>query len=85
MGLTPAAREALIPVLRTLVADPVPLDAISISNELPRYRLQVKDLTIGYEVDDAQRVVVVKVILPASGRNTDDARMLQLMEKLTQG
>ena len=75
MGLTPPVRDALIPVLRALVVDPVPLDAISISNELPRYRLQVEDLTIGYEVDNAQNMVVVKVILPDSGRDTDDARM----------
>lgn len=67
----------------TLVANPIPLDAIPISNELPRYRLQVEDLTIGYEVDNAQNVVVVKVILPDSGRDTDDARMLELMGALT--
>lgn len=73
----------LIPVLRALVANPVPLDAIPISNEFRRYRLQVEDLTIGYEVDNAQNVVVVKVILPDSGRGTDDARMLELMGTLT--
>lgn len=83
MGLPPAGRDALIPVLRGLVANPTPLDAIPISNEFPRYRLQVEDLTIGYEVDNAQNVVVVKVILPDSGRDTDDARMLELMGALT--
>ena len=85
MGLTPPVRDALIPVLRALVADPVPLDAILISNELPRYRLQVADLTIGYEVDNAQNVVIVKVILPDSGRDTDDARMLKLMGTMAGG
>ena len=64
------------------MANPVPLDAIQVSIKLPRYRLQVEDLSIGYEVDNAQNVVVVKVILPDSGRDTDDDLMLELMGDL---
>lgn len=82
-GLNQAAQDDLIPALRALVADPVPKHAISISNKFPRFRLQVGDLTIGYEVDQAQDVVVVKAILPDTGRDTDDARMLELMKRLT--
>lgn len=84
-GLSQADQDDLTPVLRALVADPVPKDAISISNEFPRFRLHVGDLTVGYEVDAAQGVVVVKAILPVSGRETDDARMLELMKGLTGG
>jgi len=73
----------LIPELRALVANPVPPDAISISNELPRYRLQISDLTVGYEFDKKQDVVVVKVILLDSSRETDDALMLRLIQGLT--
>lgn len=82
-GLDQRARDALIQKLRALVANPVPPDAISISNELPRYRLQVADLTVGYEYDSKQDVVVVKVILPDSSHETDDALMLRLMQGLT--
>ncbi len=81
--MSQAAKDDLTPVLRALVADPLPKDAISISNEFPRFRLQVGDLTVGYEVDASQGVVVVKAILPDSGRDTDDARMLELMKGLT--
>ena len=82
-GLDQRARETLITELRTLVANPVPPDAISISNELPRYRLQVADLTVGYEFDSKQDVVIVKVILPDASRETDDALLLRLMQGLT--
>ena len=85
LGLSQAAQSELIQVLRALVANPIPKDAISISNELPRYRLQVGELTVGYEVDNAQNVVIVKVILPNSGQDTDDARMLELMKDLLDG
>ena len=84
-GLDQAAQDDLIPVLRALVADPVPKAAILISNELPRFRLQVGGLTVGYEVDGMQDVVVVKVILPDTGRGTDDDRMLELMKGLVGG
>jgi hypothetical protein len=78
-GLDQRSKDALIPELRALVANPVPPDAISISNELPRYRLQVADLTVGYEFDPQLDVVEIKVILPDSSRETDDALMLRLM------
>lgn len=73
----------MIPELRALVANPIPPDAISISNELPRYRLQVADLTVGYEFDPQLDVVEIKVILPDSSRQTDDALMLRLMRGLS--
>jgi len=82
-GLDQRSQDVLIQALRSLVANPVPPEAISISNELPRYRLQVEDLTVGYEFDSAQDVVVVKAILPDSSRQTDDALMLSLMQRLT--
>jgi len=82
-GLDQRSRDALIPELRALVANPIPPDAVPISNELPRYRLQIADLTVGYEIDTAQDVVVVKAILPDSSRETDDALMLRLMQRLT--
>ena len=83
-GLDQRSREALIPELRALVANPIPPDAISISNELPRYRLQVADLTVGYEFDPQLDVVEIKVILPDSSRETDDALMLRLMRGLSE-
>lgn len=82
-GLDQRSKDALIPELRALVANPVPPDAISISNELPRYRLQVADLTVGYEFDPQLDVVEIKVILPDSSRETDDALMLRLMRGLS--
>lgn len=82
-GLDQRSKDTLIPELRALVAIPVPPDAISISNELPRYRLQVDNLTIGYEFDPRQDVVIVKVILPDTSLETDDALMLRLMRGLT--
>ena len=82
-GLDQRSKDALIPELRALVANPIPPDAISISNELPRYRLQVADLTIGYEFDPQLDVVEIKVILPDSSRQTDDALMLRLMRGLS--
>ena len=83
-GLDQRSREALIPELRALVANPIPPDAISISNELPRYRLQVADLTVGYEFDPQLDVVEIKVILPDSSRETDDALMLRLIRGLSE-
>lgn len=83
IGLNQNAREALIPELRALVANPIPPDATPISNELPRYRLQVGTLTVGYEYDSAQDIVLVKTILPDSSRETDDKLMLRLMQGLT--
>lgn len=82
-GLDQRSKDALIPELRALVANPIPPDAISISNELPRYRLQVADLTVGYEFDPQLDVVEIKVILPDSSRQTDDALMLRLMRGLS--
>jgi hypothetical protein len=82
-GLDQRSKNALIPELRALVANPVPPDAISISNELPRYRLQVADLTVGYEFDPQLDVVEIKVILPDSSRETDDALVLRLMRGLS--
>lgn len=82
-GLDQRSKDALIPELRALVANPVPPDAISISNELHRYRLQVADLTVGYEFDPQLDVVEIKVILPDSSRETDDALMLRLMRGLS--
>lgn len=82
-GLDQRSKDALIPELRALVANPIPPDAISISNELPRYRLQVSDLTVGYEFDPQLDVVEIKVILPDSSRQTDDALMLRLMRGLS--
>lgn len=82
IGLEPNVQNELTSVLRALVANPVPSDAISISNELPRYRLQVGDLTVGYEFDEAQNLVIVKAILPDIGGVTNDARMLELMSSM---
>lgn len=82
-GLDQRSKDALIPELRALVANPIPPDAVSISNELPRYRLQVADLTVGYEFDPQLDVVEIKVILPDSSRQTDDALMLRLMRGLS--
>lgn len=82
-GLDQRSKNALIPELRALVANPIPPDAISISNELPRYRIQVADLTVGYEFDPQLDVVEIKVILPDSSRQTDDALMLRLMRGLS--
>ncbi|APX10277.1 hypothetical protein BWR18_00105 [Tateyamaria omphalii] len=82
-GLDQRSKDALIPELRALVANPIPPDAISISNELPRYRLQVAGLTVGYEFDTQFDVVEVKVILPDSSRETDDGLMLRLMRGLS--
>lgn len=85
MGLSRVAQDDLILILRALVANPTPKEATSISNEIPRFRLEVSDMTIGYEVDKVQDVVVVKVILLDASRDSDDVHALELIKSLMSG
>ena len=49
--------------LKRLVANPIPADAVPINLMRTRFRIQVDVLSVGYEYDKVQDVVLVKAIL----------------------
>ena len=82
-GLPKAIRARLDAKLKRLVANPIPGDAISLNRSGTRYRIQVENLTIGYEFDPVQDAVFVKAILFDDDRaDTGDRAIRKLLEDI---